>query len=65
MTPIQMCCTKYNMCNDKTDPIDFTIKLDREPVLKVNVTWPWAMSIDPIKIYFNKIDSASTGAKGV
>lgn len=38
MTPSQMCCTKHNICNEKTDPIDFTIENDREPVFKVNQT---------------------------
>lgn len=36
MTPSQMCCSKHNICNEKTDPIDFTIEYDREPVFKVN-----------------------------
>lgn len=34
MTPQQMCCSKHNICNDKTDPIDFTIEYDRESVFK-------------------------------
>lgn len=39
MTANQMCCSKHNICNAKTDPIDFTIEYDREPVFKAPKTY--------------------------